>query len=106
MKMLQAVVLLVDQLLDPKYLVSDSMTYEAKFKMLDDLFNMMTKIEVIYDTIKIKDADVKLRQISQGNIGAIPRAANSLESKARLGLIFSELDKRTTRSLPENTETK
>jgi len=95
MKMLQAVVILTDQLFDPKFLLSESMTYEAKFKVLNDLFDMMTKIEDIYETIKIKDADIKLKQISNNLAnGPQQRSADSLESRTRLGQIFDILDKR------------
>jgi hypothetical protein len=61
---LNAIALLSAQILDPSYILSDSMTYEDKMNMVERLFQFMEIMNTIYEKVNIKDTNVKLEKMS------------------------------------------
>lgn len=64
---LQAIVALSSQLLDPKYILSESMTYDQKLDVMQKLFEFMNTINEIYKDVNIEDTELKLEKISSDN---------------------------------------
>lgn len=61
---LQAIALLSSQILDPAYLLSESMTYDQKLDTLERLYNFMNTMNDIYEKVNIPDTDIKLEKLS------------------------------------------
>jgi hypothetical protein len=61
---LNAIAALSQQILDPSYILSESISYSDKLKLMKDLFMMLQQIETIYQAVSIKDADTKLAHLS------------------------------------------
>lgn len=64
---LQAIALLSNQILDPAYILSDSMTYDQKLDTLERLYQFMVSMNDIYKEVNIPDTDMKLEKISTDN---------------------------------------
>lgn len=62
---LNAVTIISSKLLDPKFLLSNSMSYQDMLVMMRELFTYMQSLDEIYERIKVKDASVKLRKLSE-----------------------------------------
>lgn len=62
---LNAIAALSAQILDPAYLLSDSMSYDAKLQTLEKLFNFMQTMNEIYEQVKVPDAEMKLEKLSE-----------------------------------------
>lgn len=62
---LQAIALLSSQILDPAYLLSESMTYADKLETLRSLYEFMQSIEEIYKEINVPDSGIKLEKIAE-----------------------------------------
>lgn len=65
LKYLQAITLLSNQILDPKYLLSESMTYEQKLDILEKLYEFMDRMNSIYEKVHIDSVDLKLEKVSE-----------------------------------------
>jgi len=61
---LQAIALLSNQILDPAYILSDSMTYDQKLDTLERLYQFMVSMNDIYKEVNIPDTEMKLEKIS------------------------------------------
>jgi hypothetical protein len=61
---LQAIALLASQILDPQYLLSESMTYEQKLDTMDRLYQFMATMNEIYKEVNIPDTEMKLEKMS------------------------------------------
>lgn len=64
---LQAIAMLSAQILDPAYLLSDSMTYDQKLDTMQKLYEFMRTSEEIYEKVKVPDTAVKLEKLSTDN---------------------------------------
>jgi len=62
---LQAIACLSAQILDPQFLLSDSMTYDAKLQTMRSLYEFMQMMNDIYEQVNIKDAELKLEKVSE-----------------------------------------
>lgn len=62
---LQAIALLSSQVLNPDYILSDSMTYDDKLKVMEQLYGFMQKMNEIYEQVNIPDTELKLEKISE-----------------------------------------
>lgn len=60
---LTAIALLATQILDPMYLLSESMTYDQKLDTMERLFNFMETIETVYEKVNVPDTAVKLEKL-------------------------------------------
>ena len=61
---LQAIALLSAQILDPAYLLSESMTYDQKLDTMQKLYEFMATMNEIYKEVNIPDTDTKLEKLS------------------------------------------
>lgn len=61
---LNAIALLSAQILDPQYLLSESMTYDQKMDTVERLFNFMNTMNEIYKEVNIPDTQMKLEKLS------------------------------------------
>lgn len=61
---LNAVSLLSAQILDPAYLLSESLPYDGKLLVLKQLFEFMNSLNAIYKEVNIDDTDLKLKKLS------------------------------------------
>lgn len=61
---LQAIALLSAQILDPAYLLSDSMTYDQKLDTMQKLYEFMSTMNEIYKEVNIPDTEMKLEKLS------------------------------------------
>lgn len=64
-KYLQAISILSSQILNPDYLLSDSMTYDAKLQTMKQLYEFMQTMNEIYEQVNIPDSEMKLEKISE-----------------------------------------
>jgi hypothetical protein len=64
---LNSVTLLSAQLLDPDYILSDSLSYQDKFIIVEKLYFMMTQLTEICDKVNIPDAGLKLEKLAGKN---------------------------------------
>lgn len=62
---LQAIALLSSQILDPAYILSDSMTYADKLEIMKQLYEFMKTMNEIYEQVNIPDTELKLEKISE-----------------------------------------
>nr|DAK84330.1 MAG TPA: hypothetical protein [Caudoviricetes sp.]DAV98742.1 MAG TPA: hypothetical protein [Bacteriophage sp.] len=62
---LRAISLLASQILDPNYMMSESMTYADKMDMMTRVLDMMSKMNEIYGQVKIPDTEEKLKKLSE-----------------------------------------
>lgn len=60
-----AISLIASQILDPKYLLSNSMTYDQKLDTMQRLFEFMQAMNEIYSQVNIPDTDLKLEKVSE-----------------------------------------
>ena len=65
---LRAISLLASQILDPKYMLSESMTYADKMDMMTRVLDMMGKMNEIYGQVKIPDTESKLKKLSEESV--------------------------------------
>ena len=61
---LQAIALLSAQILDPAYLLSESMTYDQKLDTMQKLYEFMSTMNDIYKEVNIPDTEIKLEKLS------------------------------------------
>lgn len=64
-KYLQAIALLSEQVLDPNYILSESMTYDQKLDTLERLYGFMNTMNEIYEKVNIPDTSMKLEKIKE-----------------------------------------
>lgn len=62
---LNAIAQLSSQVLDPAYLLSDSISYPDKLEIMERLFNFVNQLNEIYDQVNIDNADLKLGTMSE-----------------------------------------
>jgi len=62
---LQAISLLSSQILDPSYILSESMTYDQKLDTLERLYGFMSTMNDIYEKVNIPDTSMKLEKLSE-----------------------------------------
>lgn len=67
-KYLQALAALSNQILDPEFILSESISYDDKLSIMERLFKFMTSIEQIYSTVNIENSDMKLSHLSDDAI--------------------------------------
>lgn len=67
---LQAISLLSAQILDPNYLLSDSMTQNEKLQTMKQLYEFMQTMNEIYERVNIPDTEMKLEKISEDKHGS------------------------------------
>lgn len=65
---LQAIAMLSAQILNPEYILSDSMTYDAKLEVVSKLYTFMQTMNDIYEQVNVPDTDMKLEKISEDGI--------------------------------------
>lgn len=65
---LRAISLLASQILDPNYMMSESMTYADKMDMMTKVLDMMGKMNEIYGQVKIPDTEAKLKKLSEESV--------------------------------------
>lgn len=63
-KYLKAISMLTDQILDPEYLLSESMPYEQKLETLQKLYEFMNTMNEIYKEVNIADTEMKLERLA------------------------------------------
>lgn len=61
---LQAIALLSSQILNPSYILSDSMTYADKLEIMKQLYEFMNTMNDIYEKVNIPDTELKLEKLS------------------------------------------
>lgn len=66
-KMMQAIALLSEQVLDPKFLLSSAIDIEGKFDMMERLFGFMNSVEEVWEKLEIKASDKKLSRMNSGS---------------------------------------
>lgn len=64
-KYIQSILILSHQLLDPKYITSESLTWKDRMEIVRELFGFMTQIEDIYEKVKVENASSKLEQLKE-----------------------------------------
>jgi len=62
---LQAIALLSSQILNPQYILSDSMTYADKLDIMKQLYEFMRTMNDIYKEVNVPDTDLKLEKLSE-----------------------------------------
>lgn len=62
---LNAIAILSAQILDPAYLLSESMTYADKLETMQKLYEFMSTMNEIYEAVNIPDTEVKLEKLSE-----------------------------------------
>lgn len=61
---LNAIAILSAQILDPAYLLSESMTYDQKLDTMQRLYEFMSTMNDIYKEVNIPDTDMKLEKLN------------------------------------------
>lgn len=64
-KFLQAIALLSSQILDPSYLLSESMTYSDKLDVMERLYQFMVMMNEIYKEVNIPNTPQKLEKVNE-----------------------------------------
>lgn len=62
---LNAISQLSQQILDPKFITSNSMTYSEKLILMRELFQYINSLNEIYKEVNIEDSDIKLKKLSE-----------------------------------------
>lgn len=62
---LNAITLLSEQILNPQYLLSESMSYESKLIIVKQLYEFMNSLNEIYEKVNVSDVDLKLGKLSE-----------------------------------------
>jgi hypothetical protein len=65
-KLIQAVALMMDSILDPKELMNPKLSYSDRFAIVKNLFEFMKELETIYSEIKINSSELELKNINTG----------------------------------------
>lgn len=73
---LNAISQLSTQILDPKFITSNSMSYQDKLILMRELFQYINSLNEIYKEVDIKDSDIKLKKLSEDD-----RAEADLQSE-------------------------
>lgn len=68
MRIMQAALLLVDELLSPKNLLGDELAISDKWILIDKIADLFMKFEEFKDSIEIKGAGEELKQISENQL--------------------------------------
>lgn len=80
---LNAIVLLSSQILNPDYLLSESMSYEGKLAIVRELYSFMKDMNQIYKEVEVENAELKIEKLAEDNSGedklADPNVLNFLE---------------------------
>lgn len=64
MMYLNAIAQLSQQILDPRFLTSSSMSYQDKLILMRELFQYIDSLDNIYERIKVSDGDLKLKKLA------------------------------------------
>jgi len=62
---LKAIATLSQQILDPKFIQSNSMSYADKLVLMRELFEYIKSLDAIYEKVKIDDSDIRLRELAK-----------------------------------------
>lgn len=62
---LNSIAQLSTQVLDPRFLTSNSMSYTDRLLLLRELFTYLKSLDEIYEKVKVKDGDIRLRKLSE-----------------------------------------
>jgi hypothetical protein len=62
---LNAIALISAQILDPSYILSESMTYTDKLDTMERLFGFMKTMNEIYAEVNIPDTEMKLEKLTE-----------------------------------------
>jgi hypothetical protein len=73
---LNAISQLSTQILDPKFITSNSMSYQDKLILMRELFQYINSLNAIYKEVDIKDSDIKLKKLSEND-----KAESDLQSE-------------------------
>lgn len=65
MQYLQAISMLSAQILNPDYILSDSLTYEAKLQTMKQLYEFMQTMNEIYEQVNVPDTELKLEKLAE-----------------------------------------
>jgi hypothetical protein len=60
---LNAIGLLSSQILDPRFIQSNSMSYQDKLVLMRELFDYIKSLNEIYEQVKVDNGEVKLRKL-------------------------------------------
>jgi hypothetical protein len=64
---LNAIATLSTQILDPRFITSNSMSYTDKLLLMRELFNYIQSLDQIYENVNVKDSDIQLRKLAESN---------------------------------------
>lgn len=93
---LNAIVLLSSQILNPDYLLSESMSYEGKLAIVRELYSFMKDMNQIYKEVEIDNSELKIQKLAE---------EDSREDKLTDPDVLNFLEN-LTKSLRENKDTK
>jgi hypothetical protein len=62
---LNAIVLLSSQILNPDYLLSESMSYEGKLAIVRELYSFMKDMNQIYKEVEIENSELKIQKLAE-----------------------------------------
>lgn len=62
---LNAIGQLSQQILDPRFISSNSMSYSDKLILMRELFSYIQSLDEIYERVKVDQSDIKLRKLSE-----------------------------------------
>lgn len=62
---LKAIGTLSQQILDPGFITSNSMSYKDKLILMRELFSYIKSLDEIYEKVKIKDGDIRLKKLTE-----------------------------------------
>lgn len=62
---LNAIAQLSTQILDPRFISSNSMSYTDKLLLMRELFQYIQSLDQIYENVNVKDSDVQLRKLAE-----------------------------------------
>jgi len=64
---LNAIAQLSTQILDPRFISSNSMSYTDKLLLMRELFQYIQSLDQIYENVNVKDSDIQLRKLAEDN---------------------------------------
>lgn len=97
-KVLQSIVILAEDILDPKRLLSNEVALEDKFIIVEKLLTYVDMIENLYSKVKILGADTELAKLAKdgGNNIASGDGISDEEMRAFLDMVLKKNDIHTS----------
>lgn len=89
---LNAIATLSKQILDPRFIESNSMSYTDKLLLMRELFQYIQSLDKIYENVNVKDSDIQLRKLAdtseqddEFNSNEVQEFLSALTSSVRKG---------------------